>query len=102
MRSPFSFMRSSSTVVTVGFFSSAMGHRRCVELGDLAEPEITSGKLGMRNRQTGLAHRPLAEPHDVEIERALGAAHARSRHRAVRGQERLRREGRLEQYHLIQ
>src|SRR5882672_3479557 len=104
MRSPFSFMRSRSTVVSaVGFFSSAMGHRGDFQLGNLAQPEITPRKLGMRDRQAGLVHDAGAEPHDVEVERPRAPAlaplaAALALDRSALCQQLLRREGGFEEH----
>jgi len=38
------------------------------QLGDFALPEIAVRKLRVRNRQVRLLHRPVAVPHDIEVE----------------------------------
>src|SRR2546428_9399333 len=69
MRSAFSFILRSVCVVT-GLGSSAMGHRQRLELGDLPEPEVAMRQLGVRDGELGRAHGAVAEPHDVEVQRA--------------------------------
>src|SRR5258705_12484931 len=100
MRSPFCFISSSDCVVTLDMAG-------CLELGELAQPEVAPGQLGMGDGQARLIHRPVAKAHDVEVEGpwppALAPlASAVALDRAARGQERPRRERRLELHHLVQ
>src|SRR5713101_1272040 len=74
MRSPCSFILRSACVVT-GLRSSAMGHRRRFELGDLTEPEVAMRKLGVWEGELKGAHRTVAEPYDVEVQGAGPPAH---------------------------
>src|SRR5437870_9859726 len=71
MRSPRSFMARSSWVVT-DFVSSAMGSRARrgsgLELRQLALPKRAVRKLGVRDHELGLAHHPIAEADDVQVQ----------------------------------
>src|SRR3954464_14796237 len=68
-RRPDAFMASRSLTVS-GRASAFMG----VEFGQLSEPEVAVGQLGMRNDKVVLGQLLVAEPNDVEIERASAPA----------------------------
>src|SRR6476659_818247 len=102
MRRPAAFMAARSSTVS-GRASGFMG----LELRQLPLPEIAVGQLGMGNDKVGLGNAPLAEAHDVPIERARAPA---LRPHAALGAldglaglaERPRLESGLEQHHLVE
>src|SRR2546430_10185011 len=77
MRSPRSFMASRSWVVT-DLVSSAIGSRarrgRGVELRQLALPEGPVRKLGVRDDERRLAHHPIPEADDIQVQRPRSPA----------------------------
>src|SRR3989440_734189 len=112
MRSPRSFMASRSWVVT-DLVSSAIGSRarrgRGVELRQLALPEGPVRKLGVRDDERGLAHHPIPEADDIQVQRPRSPANARApvaaalRFDGVEVNEQLGGlEGGFEQDHLVQ
>src|SRR3989449_5344329 len=112
MRSPRAFIARSSWVVT-GFVSSAIGSRARrgsgLERPQLALPEWAVRKLGVRDHERRLAHHPMAEADDVQVQGARSPAHARPalatalRFDRVQVREQLGGlEGGLEQDHLIE
>src|SRR5881396_2653739 len=99
MRSPFSFISIKSRVVTLDMLT--------FQLRDLAPPELAIGELRMRNRQVRLSDSLVSVTHDVEVEGprppALAPFPASFRLDRQTPREQLRRrQGRLEQHHLIQ
>src|SRR2546426_10320075 len=112
MRSPRSFMARSSWVVT-DFLSSAMGSRARrgsgLELRQLALPKRAVRKLGVRDHELGLAHHPIAEADDVQVQGPRPPANPRPalatalRFDCVQlDEQRGRLESGLEQHHLIE
>src|SRR2546421_8557541 len=102
MRSPRSFMARRSWVVT-DLGSSA------IELRQLALPEGPVRKLGVWDHERGLAHRPIAEADDIQVQRPRSPANARAplaaalRFDGVEVNEQLGGlEGGFEQDHLVQ
>src|SRR2546430_10603685 len=81
MRSPRSFMARRSWVVT-DLVSSAIGSRarrgRGVELRQLALPEGPVRELGVRDDERGLAHHPIPEADDIQVQRPRSPANARA------------------------
>src|SRR5256885_15997426 len=69
MRSPRSFMARRSWVVT-DLGSSA------IELRQLALPEGPVRKLGVWDHERGLAHPPIAEADDIQVQRPRSPANA--------------------------
>src|SRR3989449_8779650 len=80
MRSPRSFMARSWWVVT-GLVSSAIGNRARrrsgLELRQLALPEGTVRKLGVRDHELRLAHHPITEADDVQVQGPWSPANPR-------------------------
>src|SRR5881396_1733724 len=112
MRSPRSFMARSSWVVTA-FVSSAIGSRARrgsgLELRQLALPKGAVRKLGVRDHELGLAHHPIAEADDVQVQGPRSPANPRPalatalRFDRVQEVEQLGGlEGGLEQDHLVE
>src|SRR2546426_2440827 len=112
MRSPRSFMARSSWVVT-GLVSSAIGsrarRRSGLELRQLALPEGTVRKLGVRDHELRLVHHPITEADDVQVQGPWSPANPRPalatalRFDRVQVDEQLGGlEGGLEQDHLVE
>src|SRR5438445_751597 len=112
MRSPRSFMARRWWVVT-DLVSSAIGSRarrgRGVELRQLPLPEGPVRKLGVRDDERGLAHHPIPEADDIQVQRPRSPANARApvaaalRFDGVEVNEQLGGlEGGFEQDHLVQ
>src|SRR2546422_11184627 len=112
MRSRRSSMAGGWWVVT-DLVSSASGSRarrgRGIELRQLALPEGPVRKLGVRDDERGLAHHPIPEADDIQVQRPRSPANARApvaaalRFDGVEVNEQLGGlEGGFEQDHLVQ
>src|ERR1700682_4477743 len=66
--SPLSLCSAKSRTVTGRCSDLVLSNARAPQRGKLSQPEVAIRQLGMRHRETGLAHALFLEQHDVEIQ----------------------------------